>query len=92
MLVVHDSLEHRPQTVAYKRGGSANGHNGVKSVISAISSADFHRLRIGIGRDSALDPAEYVLREFPSQERLFWTEGRGLDLVFEELEKVVASL
>ncbi|TFY63838.1 hypothetical protein EVG20_g6155 [Dentipellis fragilis] len=50
LILIHDSLEHRPATVSPKFGGSHNGHNGVRSVISALGSKDFHRLRIGIGR------------------------------------------
>ncbi|CAG8523678.1 4517_t:CDS:2 [Paraglomus occultum] len=33
-----------------KYGGSANGHNGIKSIIECLKSDKFHRLRIGIGR------------------------------------------
>jgi PTH1 family peptidyl-tRNA hydrolase len=92
MVVIHDSLEHRPLSASYKFGGSANGHNGVKSVIASLSSMDFHRLRIGIGRDKATDPAAYVLQNFPAQERQFWQHGAGIDLVTKELERIVGLL
>ncbi|KAF8198091.1 peptidyl-tRNA hydrolase [Pholiota molesta] len=58
MIVLADSLSHRPQTVSPKLGGSANGHNGIKSLIAALGGeAGFHRLRLGIGRDEGSDAA-----------------------------------
>jgi peptidyl-tRNA hydrolase, PTH1 family len=88
LVVIHDSLDHRPQTLSYKFGGSANGHNGVKSTISSLSSMDFHRLRVGIGRDNGIDPAIYVLQRFSPQEVEFWRNGKGLDFILRELEKI----
>ncbi|KIK14999.1 hypothetical protein PISMIDRAFT_116004, partial [Pisolithus microcarpus 441] len=62
MVVVHDSLDHKVKVLSVKLEGSANGHNSVRSVIDALgANADFYRFRIGIGRDRAVDPANYVL-------------------------------
>ncbi|EGN99936.1 hypothetical protein SERLA73DRAFT_180266 [Serpula lacrymans var. lacrymans S7.3] len=91
MVVIHDSLSHRPKTISPKYGGSANGHNGVRSLISALGGEmDFHRLRIGIGRDGG-DVAEYVLGELSFEEKQFWRDsGRGVDLVLKEIEKIAS--
>jgi PTH1 family peptidyl-tRNA hydrolase len=90
LILIHDSLEHTPLTLSYKFSGSANGHNGVKSVIASLQSTSFHRFRIGIGRDAAYDPAHYVLSKLPPEEREFWSaEGMGMDVVLREIEKVV---
>ncbi len=63
-LVVHDELELPFGKVAYKFGGSAKGHNGLKSLISAWS-ADFGRIRFGIGRpERKEDVPDYVLAKF----------------------------
>ena len=51
----------KPDAVSQKFGESANGHNGVRSVISVLGTSDFHRLRIGIGENEGVDAAEYVL-------------------------------
>ncbi|KAI0349094.1 peptidyl-tRNA hydrolase [Trametes cingulata] len=82
MIVIHDSLDHKPCTVSPKFGGSANGHNGVRSIIDALGgNKDFYRLRVGIGRDG--DPAHYVLGPLSPQERQFWSSnGGGSDLVW----------
>ncbi|KAH7888862.1 peptidyl-tRNA hydrolase [Phlebopus sp. FC_14] len=87
MIVIHDSLGHKPRILSVKFGGSANGHNGVRSVISALGgNLDFHRFRIGIGRDG--DAAEYVLSKMPADEILYWDVGPGLDSVCSELRKI----
>jgi len=93
MIVIHDSLTHKPEKLSYKLGGSANGHNGIKSVISALGGdANFHRLRAGIGHND-VDAAEYVLRKLSQHERKFWGEdGEGVDLVFDEVERIVGKL
>lgn len=93
MVVIHDSLSHKQEKLSYKLGGSANGHNGIKSVISALGGeANFHRLRIGIGHND-VDAAEYVLRKLSQHEREFWgRDGEGIELVLNEVEKVVAKL
>ena len=52
-----------------KLGSSDGGHNGIKSINSVINSADYFRLRIGVGRPpTGTDPAEFVLSRFSSEE------------------------
>jgi peptidyl-tRNA hydrolase, PTH1 family len=91
LVVIHDSLSHKPQTVSHKFAGSANGHNGVKSVISSLNKTEFHRLRVGIGRDNSVDPAAYVLGKLSGQEQAFWTQ-EGIDVILKELEKLIPSV
>ncbi|KAF8629134.1 hypothetical protein AX17_005720 [Amanita inopinata Kibby_2008] len=87
LIVITDSLQHRVESLSVKLGGSANGHNGVKSVIAALGGETaFYRFRIGIGRDET-EAATYVMRKLPSHERHFWA-NEGLDLIFSELEKI----
>jgi PTH1 family peptidyl-tRNA hydrolase len=53
-----------------KLGGGDNGHNGLKSITSALGTADYFRLRLGIGRPPGQqDPADFVLKPFSSTER-----------------------
>ena len=69
LLVVHDDLDLEFGTIKLRLGGSAGGHNGLKSVIASVGSPEFCRLRIGIGRPPrGMDPAEYVLARFDREE------------------------
>lgn len=64
VLVVHDELELPFGAVKTKVGGSAKGHNGLKSIISYIGDA-FHRVRVGVSRPENRDEvADYVLKAF----------------------------
>lgn len=64
ILVVHDELELPFGKTALKTGGSAKGHNGLKSIIAACGP-EFHRLRFGIGRpEKQEDVPHYVLENF----------------------------
>lgn len=70
LIVVHDELDVPFGTLRVKRGGGEGGHNGLKSITSAIGSKDYVRVRVGIGRPPGrMDPADFVLRDFPSADR-----------------------
>ena len=70
VIVIHDELDIDFGRIRLKLGGGEGGHNGLRSVASALSSKDFHRVRIGIGRPPGRkDPAAYVLENFSSAER-----------------------
>lgn len=64
ILVVHDELEIAFGQVKLRQGGSARGHNGLRSIIG-VCGPDFWRLRVGIGRpDDSTDIGDYVLQRF----------------------------
>ncbi len=64
ILVVHDELEQPFGTVKLKVGGSAKGHNGLKSIIAACGDL-FARIRFGISRPEVREEvANYVLEKF----------------------------
>ena len=58
VLVVHDELELPLGTVSLKFGGGLGGHNGLLSMKASFGSADFWRIRIGIGRPDSRLPGE----------------------------------
>ena len=58
VLVVHDELELPLGTVSLKFSGGLGGHNGLRSMKACFSTADFWRLRIGIGRPDSRLPGE----------------------------------
>ncbi|KKP35368.1 MAG: peptidyl-tRNA hydrolase [candidate division TM6 bacterium GW2011_GWF2_32_72] len=64
ILVVHDELELPFGKLNFKFGGSAKGHNGLRSIISACGP-DYLRLRFGIGRpEDRISVGDYVLQPF----------------------------
>lgn len=69
--VFHDDLQRPLGKLSLKTGGSANGHNGVKSVMEKLGTDAFRRVRIGIGRPEDRSPdvvADFVLSKFTSSE------------------------
>lgn len=68
MLVIHDELELPFGRVAIKHGGSAKGHNGVRSLIEHVGDA-FARVRCGVDRPKErTQVADYVLGNFTEGE------------------------
>lgn len=81
ILVVHDELDLPPGIVKLKYGGGHGGHNGLKDITAQLSTANFWRIRLGIGHpgnkaqviDFVLKPpqrAELELIEVASQQAL----------------------
>lgn len=65
IVVVHDELDLPYGVLRLKAGGGDNGHNGLRSLTSALGSRDYLRVRVGIGRPPGRqDPADYVLKDF----------------------------
>ena len=89
MIVIHDSLDHKPCKISPKFGGSANGHNGVRSVVTALGNVpDFHRLRLGIG--SGEDVSRYVLGRLSKEEQEYWSvTGPGSEGVWKAIVKII---
>jgi PTH1 family peptidyl-tRNA hydrolase len=74
ILVVHDELDLKPGDAKLKQGGGVAGHNGLRDIQMLLGTADFWRLRLGIGhpRDSAFPDREvidYVLKPPDGEDR-----------------------
>lgn len=70
VIVIHDELDIDFGQIRLKLGGGEGGHNGLRSVASALGTKDFQRVRIGIGRPPGRkDPAAFVLENFSAVER-----------------------
>jgi PTH1 family peptidyl-tRNA hydrolase len=70
VIVLHDELDIDFGRIRLKFGGGAAGHNGLRSVSSALGTNDFQRVRIGIGRPPGRKPgATFVLENFSTAER-----------------------
>jgi PTH1 family peptidyl-tRNA hydrolase len=70
LIVIHDDLDLPFGKLRIKQRGGDGGHQGIRSVIEAISGNNFLRLKIGVGRPpEEMDPAEYVLTPFSGKEK-----------------------
>lgn len=71
LVVVHDELDVPFDEIRLKKGGGEGGHNGLKSISKSLGTQDYQRVRVGVGRPPGrMDPADYVLKDFRSSERL----------------------
>jgi PTH1 family peptidyl-tRNA hydrolase len=72
VVVIHDELDIDFGRIRLKFGGGVAGHNGLRSVGSALGTNDFQRVRIGIGRPPGrMEGAAFVLGNFTNAE---WRE------------------
>jgi peptidyl-tRNA hydrolase, PTH1 family len=70
IVVIHDELDIEFGRIRLKFGGGVAGHNGLRSVASALGTKDFQRVRIGIGRPPGRqDGAAFVLGNFTAAEQ-----------------------
>jgi PTH1 family peptidyl-tRNA hydrolase len=66
-IVIHDEIDLEFGTIRSRLGGGVAGHNGLKSLRHGFGSADFWRVRVGVGRPDSTDPevvSAYVLSRF----------------------------
>jgi PTH1 family peptidyl-tRNA hydrolase len=70
LLVIVDEVALDVGRLRIRPGGSAGGHNGLKSIEAALGTQDYPRLRIGVGAPPpGIDRADWVLSDFPKQDR-----------------------
>jgi len=66
LVLLHDELESPLGKIKLKTGGSAKGHNGLKSCATNIGAMAFTRIGVGIGRPASRESSvvsDYVLRK-----------------------------
>ncbi len=69
IVVIHDDLDLPLGRVRLYANGGSGGHKGIESVVAALGSRDFLRIRVGIGRPGAdVDSVDYVLNDFSPSE------------------------
>jgi peptidyl-tRNA hydrolase, PTH1 family len=92
VIAVHDEIDLPFGEVRAKLGGGVAGHNGLRSLKQGLGSADFWRVRAGVGRPSSTDPevvAGYVLGRFREPE----DEVRDLiEKAADETERLVEQI
>lgn len=79
LLIIYDDISLEPGNLRMRAGGSAGGHNGMKSIIQHLGSDRFPRLRLGVGEKPAqMDLADYVLGHFSAEEKKQIDEVRNV--------------
>jgi len=69
VIACHDEIDLPLGALRIKRGGSTAGHHGLDSMVRGLRSADFYRVRIGVGRPSARDEnVDFLLEPFAKRE------------------------
>ncbi|XP_068452381.1 peptidyl-tRNA hydrolase [Clinocottus analis] len=88
ILLVHDELDKALGKVVLKHGGSARGHNGVRSCVDCLHTDVMPRLRVGIGRPADDTPVErHILGHFSASEKelLDSVLARSVELLLSQL-------
>ena len=87
LLVIHDDIDLAFGRLKIKEKGGDGGHRGVQSLIDALGSRDFGRLRIGIGRPAGgIEVVDYVLGVFEPD------EARALDALIDNACEAVRTV
>lgn len=69
IIIIYDDMDLDLGRLRMRMKGSAGSHNGMKSIITCLSSEDFPRIRVGIGRHGQMDAKDYVLGKFSQEDR-----------------------
>lgn len=78
LIVIHDDLDLPLGKIRIRHGGGAAGHRGIDSIIDALSSQDFSRIRVGVGRPAVTngsngitgaDIIAYLLSDFTPDDK-----------------------
>lgn len=94
LLVLCDDLDLPLGRIRLRPEGGSAGHRGLASIIDAVGSTSFARLRIGIGRPSgSMDPADFVLEDFLEGEFPILEEvlEKAVECVEEVMERGIAA-
>jgi len=88
LILVHDDLDLDLGHLRIKQAGGHGGHNGIRSVIDAVGTPQFVRIKIGIGRPAPRqDSADYVLHAFTRED--IEVLSPCLDRAVDALESVI---
>ncbi len=96
IVIIHDDIDMDFGRIRIRWNGRDGGHKGVRSIVDALRSPLFYRMKIGIGRNPAIPAEEYVLSRFQKEEVEDLTDiiDRTVDalhtFVFEGKEKAMS--
>jgi len=90
LIVIYDELDLPLGTIRIRQRGSSAGHNGMESIIGALGSDEFIRMRLGIGPDHPVkDGARYVLGQFKKSQ--YAAVDEELDTAAEAVRMILSA-
>jgi peptidyl-tRNA hydrolase, PTH1 family len=89
LIVVYDELDLHWTALRIKKNGSAAGHNGIRSIIAALKTDVFIRVRVGIHPRHPVDAAQYVLT--PWERELRTEVGEMVSYTADAVEAILAE-
>ena len=96
LIVIHDDIDMDFGRLRIRWDGRDGGHKGVRSIVGALQSPLFFRMKIGVGRNPVIPPEEYVLARFQGEEAEDLADilDRAVDalhtFIFESKEKAMS--
>ena len=76
IMVIFDDLDLPFGEIRIRESGGSSGQKGMESILQSLSTQDFPRMRVGIGRPTGKqDPADFILDQFKPKEK------KSLDLL-----------
>lgn len=90
MLIIYDDVDIEPGKIRIRKNGSAGSHNGMKSIVSSLSTENFPRIRIGIGKPHEhMDMISHVIGGIDEEDKEPLENGvqLGADAVVDTLKK-----
>jgi len=89
LIVIYDELDLPLGTIRIRQRGSSAGHNGMESILGALGTDEFLRIRLGIAPDRKVDGMKYVLTPFRrAQEKavdeLLDTAAEAVEVILKE--------
>jgi PTH1 family peptidyl-tRNA hydrolase len=96
ILVIYDDLDLPLGRLRLRPDGGSGGHKGMRSIIDALGTQSFPRLRVGIDRPPGqMDPADYVLHPFDDRQKPLLADAVARAVAAVELwlaEGIVAAM
>ena len=84
-MVIYDDMDTESGKIRIRAKGGPGSHNGMKSMVNMLSSEEFPRIRVGIGRpQDEFDRIDYVIGRIPTKE--FVILQKGIDLAMQAVE------
>jgi PTH1 family peptidyl-tRNA hydrolase len=90
LIVIYDELDLPLGTIRIRQRGSSAGHNGMESILSALGTDEFLRIRLGIAPDHKIaDSVKYVLTpfrkvQFELVDEVLDTAAKAVDVILKE--------